>query len=319
MLRMEAGAVSYAELAGRIARRRLAGGASESAARVARSTIFDAFRTGRSRINAALVYEIVLALGREPAEAERWRRRCVDALAKAPGAAGTSPVVVPDSTPGSRAMPDSEVTASASAPTARSFASGNQVNAEHLRGALIVMVMIAATGLNLFGGSVMATFKMPLFLDMIGTAVTAFALGPWHGAIVGVATNAFGAFLGAPETIMFGLVNATGAILWGYGIRRYARTVPRFLALSVAVALVCSVVGVPLNVLMYGGAYPGHATEAFLSTWSESGVLVAASLANGSVSVVDKLIASVLALMLARLLAPLRLSGEAEMPKLLRR
>lgn len=45
--------------------RRAAAGESPHAARVARSTVYDCFRTGRVRVNLALVREIATALGAE--------------------------------------------------------------------------------------------------------------------------------------------------------------------------------------------------------------------------------------------------------------
>ena len=79
LLRAEAGDVSYTEIATRVSARREAEGRSPAASRMARSTIFDAFQTGRQRINADLVREIALALGADDAEADEWRRGCLDA------------------------------------------------------------------------------------------------------------------------------------------------------------------------------------------------------------------------------------------------
>ncbi|TFD89904.1 hypothetical protein [Cryobacterium serini] len=87
-LRMAVGDVSYAEIAARIARRRVVQGMSPAAARVARSSVFDAFGTGRRRINAELVAEIVRALGADDATAEVWRRRFLEARLARPRRAG---------------------------------------------------------------------------------------------------------------------------------------------------------------------------------------------------------------------------------------
>ncbi|MFA5606074.1 MAG: hypothetical protein WDA07_02615 [Leucobacter sp.] len=78
-LRLDAGDVSYAEVAARIASNRAAAGATAAAARIARSTVFDAFRLGRRRINPDLVAEIVIALCEDADAADYWRGRCVDA------------------------------------------------------------------------------------------------------------------------------------------------------------------------------------------------------------------------------------------------
>lgn len=280
-LRAEAGDVSYAEIAARVASRREADGYSAAASRVARSTIFDAFQTGRQRINAELVKEIVLALGVEPDDAERWRQRCLDARAPV---RTTAP------------------------------ASGPEPSVVTLRTALIIAVLVGCVGLNLFGGSVVIRLHLPLFLDMIGTAAAAFALGPWYGALVGVATNSFGAVISTPETIVFALVNVTGALLWGYGIRRFANTIPRFMLLNIAVSLACTLVATPLNALMYDGA-SGHALDSVIATLrGVDGLWPAVFSANFLASLADKLIAGAAGLALARLLVPLRLGAETTPP-----
>src|SRR5690606_10942904 len=99
----------------------------------------------------------------------------------------------------------------------------------------------------------------------------------------------------------------------GYGVRRFGggRSYPRFLVLSIAVALVCTIVAVPVNILVYEGAF-GHAVDDLAATMVEvgQGIWLALFSANLLASLVDKLIASFLGLLLARLLAPLRLNPD---------
>ncbi|MDR2996677.1 MAG: tetratricopeptide repeat protein [Microbacterium sp.] len=64
-LRSEAGTPSYAEIARRIGE---AGGAEP-----AKVTVYDCFRSGRRRIDAGLVHDIVRALGQDSVTAARWR------------------------------------------------------------------------------------------------------------------------------------------------------------------------------------------------------------------------------------------------------
>src|SRR5690625_1222656 len=62
-LRTNAGVVPYAEIARRIGRRREKAGNQGPSHVPARSTIYDAFRSGRRRLDAELVGDIVIALG----------------------------------------------------------------------------------------------------------------------------------------------------------------------------------------------------------------------------------------------------------------
>ncbi|GAA1948347.1 ECF transporter S component [Microbacterium aquimaris] len=376
-LRIESGDASYAEIAIRIARRREADGASPASARIARSTVYDVFRTGRRRINADLVAEIVTALGGDDETAAAWRRRCLavrvdaaqiatgsepDAISSSPsdpgdhrgrqpsrepddaraeedtvdaraGAAGTgygSPLadadpegsddlrsgMHPDAASrsaegGTRRTRRPAGTPSSSPPDASGrdrAVDADGPSVATLRASLVVAIMVGSVLLNLFGTAVHQALSLPLFLDMIGTATTAFVLGPWYGVIVGLTTNALGAIVTSPETVVFGLVSATGAVLWGYGIRGFARTIPRFILLNMLVALACTLVAVPLNGFLYDGDSSGHATDAYVNALrTAQGMWLALFSVNFLASLIDKMIAGSLALALARLLTPLRL------------
>jgi len=266
-LRIEAGAVSYAEIATRIARSRESRGMSAASARVARSSVFDAFRTGRTRINAGLVAEIVAALGGSEADAEQWRRRCLRAASK-PKPVDTSPAL-------------------------------------NHRLVFVVILLAACVGLNLFGGNVAAKFHLFVYLDMVGTAVAAIALGPWYGALVGLTSGALGALGGVDITLSFTVVNIVGALVWGYGVHKFRgdRSLLRFFTLNVVAALACTLVATPINVLAYGGA-AGHATDSITGMLSSlgEGVWLAVFLANLSTSLVDKLISGFAAYGLVRVI-----------------
>ncbi|GAA0492322.1 hypothetical protein GCM10009532_14690 [Microbacterium aurantiacum] len=291
-LRLDAGAVSYGEIAQRIVARRMSEGASEAASRVARSTVYDAFQPGRRRLNPGLVREIVLALGLDAAQADEWHERCVLTRQPAP-----APTVTP-AAPALDAHPD-DAAATPPAPL---------VPPQALRRALIAVLLVACLGLNLFGTTLVLRLEIPLFLDTIGTALAAFALGPWYGVAVGVATGLFGMVSSTPETVVFSAVSVVAALLWGYGLRRYARTPLRFLALAVSVAVACSVVAAPLNLALYGGAST-NASSAFLPVTTSLGLIASVFAVNLGASLVDKVLTALLALVAARWLAPLQLTG----------
>src|SRR5699024_8773403 len=75
-LRTNAGVVPYAEIARRIGRRRERAGNQGPSHVPARSTIYDAFRSGRRRLDAELVGDIVIALGEDEQSAQAWKKRC---------------------------------------------------------------------------------------------------------------------------------------------------------------------------------------------------------------------------------------------------
>lgn len=287
--RVDAGGVSYAEIAVRIGRLRQERGLSPEQARVARSSVFDAFREGRSRLNADLVADIALALGDDDEAAERWRRRVLDAQH-----GGT------DTTTGADR--------------------GDEVPAvvdPRPRRVLVGALAAGAVFLNLFAGVTAQRFELPVFLDMIGTATVAIVLGPWHGVAVGVVTNLLGTLTTSPETLLFALVNAAGALVWGYGIRRMGRRRPylRFAVVSLCAGLACALVALPLNALLYGWPPDGD-TAALSVLFASAGAGRDAALlgAEVSASLLDKLLAGFAGLLIAAALAPARLWTDATDP-----
>jgi len=110
-----------------------------------------------------------------------------------------------------------------------------------LRGASYLLLyetsVIVAAGLllNYIGLTLSRHLESILFLDMTGTALVAFLLGPWWGAIVALLSNSVVNWLLYPETggdvVIFpwSLVNIIGAFYWGWmarqlGFQKYLRT-----------------------------------------------------------------------------------------------
>jgi energy-coupling factor transport system substrate-specific component len=291
-LRHEAGGVSYAEIAARITSLR-ADRSGRSSVAVSRSTVYDAFRPGRTRLDADLVVDIVRSLGVSETDAERWRARC--AAAK-PAAPRSSPRTA--TAPGLEAPP---VTAASVLRADAPRRGGHRV-------ALVVGVLIAAVILNVAGGRVVLWLDLPLYLDMAGTAVVAVALGPWYGVATAIISQLGGVLvnhsaLGLPFTP----VAVVGALIWGYGVHRWGwgRSLSRFLMLSVLVAVSCTIVAAPITDLVYGGFSAHVAGNSLTARFRDAGMVLplAVATANLITSLLDKLIASFVALSLA---APIR-------------
>ena len=132
----------------------------------------------------------------------------------------------------------------------------------HLLRREVLVIIPAGILLNYLGLAVAVRLKSILYLDMMGTSLVAFLLGPWWAAITGLMSNSFVNWLLYPEPkgelIVFpwSLVNMAGGIYWGIVARRavfakYLVSVQtrswdhmRFLAVfGVAGAAVMSVVG----------------------------------------------------------------------------
>lgn len=274
-MRLAAG-TSYRALAVAVSDAREAAGQHPAAAQIAHSTIADAFRTGRSRINASLVGEIVAVLG---GDAEQWRARCVQAM--------SIHVEVPVTEPAAK-QPATQTDAIPAPNAARN----------------VLIVVLAALFLNAVGKFFNPLLGDVIFLDMIGTATAALLLGPWVAAIVGVLFIAFELLKGNVGDALFAITMVTAAIVWGSGARfGYARTIPRWLGVSVIVALTTSLVAVPITMLYFGGR-PGRGFDQIFATYvAQDDPWFGTAFINVAVSLADKLIVGVIALLLARAVA----------------
>jgi hypothetical protein len=97
------------------------------------------------------------------------------------------------------------------------------------------VIVAAGLLLNYVGLTLSRHLESILFLDMTGTALVAFLLGPWWAAIVGLLSNSVVNWLLFPGSggdvaiFPWSLVSMTGAIYWGSiarqtGFQKYLRT-----------------------------------------------------------------------------------------------
>jgi energy-coupling factor transport system substrate-specific component len=164
---------------------------------------------------------------------------------------------------------------------------------------LIVALVPTCAALNIVGGYIANALRLPIYLDMIGTAISAIVLGPWWGALVGVIGNCGQALIIGPVSIPFALVNVAGALLWGYGVRRLGlgRTFPRFFALNIVVALGCTLVSVPIYVTLFGGA-TGNVADALTASFVAMGQKLYVSVFSSNIltTLADKIIGGFIAI-----------------------
>jgi len=270
-LRISTGGASYGDITARIVERRLGRGTTPAAAQLARSTVYDVFRPGRRRVNADLVFEIVLALGADEVTARRWRQRSLDArLAERTAAALEAPAL--------------------------------ETRPDLLRNpAFIALLVVACVGVNLIGGQFVAAVRLPLYFDMTGTATAAVLLGPWAAVAAAVIYHALAAwFDGDFAGMWFSLVNIAGALVWGYGVRSwgFGRSLFRFFVLCLLAGVACSFVAVPILVVVFGGLWGHPAQDVLVPALTQigAGLWGAVTSTNLALSLTDKVLSGAVAL-----------------------
>ena len=148
-----------------------------------------------------------------------------------------------------------------------------------------------------------------LFLDMIGTAVVALLVGPWWAALSGLLFMLIELLKGNVGDALFATTMITSGLIWGFGAKRWGMgdTLPRFLGLSVLVAVTTSLIAVPITVIYYGGE-AGRGVDGLITSATAMGmslwVIVGGS--NLAVSLLDKVLTGAAAFYIAKLIRGVR-------------
>lgn len=180
----------------------------------------------------------------------------------------------------------------------------------------VVAVIPVAAALNIVGGYINTVLRLPIFLDMIGTMVTAVILGPWWGALVGAITNIVNSFISGPISLPFAVVNVAGALVWGYAnMWGWMKKTWSFFLVNVLVATVSSIFAVPIYVFIFGGA-TGHFADVMTAAFLAMGqnLIVSVFSSNILVSLADKIISGFVGLAIIEAL-PENLTKTAKLPK----
>ena len=180
----------------------------------------------------------------------------------------------------------------------------------------VVAVIPVAAALNIVGGYINTVLRLPIFLDMIGTMVTAVILGPWWGALVGAITNIVNSFISGPISLPFAVVNVAGGLVWGYAnMWGWMKKTWSFFLVNVLVATVSSIFAVPIYVFIFGGA-TGHFADVMTAAFLAMGqnLLVSVFSSNILVSLADKIISGFVGLAIIEAL-PENLTANAKLPK----
>jgi len=158
-------------------------------------------------------------------------------------------------------------------------------------GQLSLLILFTSVLINIIGAYIESIFLFPVYLDSIGTILSAVLLGPHIGAIVGFATNMINGYLIAGEHVLFAPVNVfiglvTGVILYDKKIE--LKTVLYALAV---VTVIGAIVGNLISIYFFAGITEGgvgHITQT-LQAFVES-IPTSAFLAGVYTNLLDKVI-----------------------------
>jgi energy-coupling factor transport system substrate-specific component len=118
----------------------------------------------------------------------------------------------------------------------------------------VVMIPVAVA-INFVGKEIANLLNLPMWLDSIGTILTAVVAGPWIGAISGAVNNVFfGLTMDGGLSIMYGLTSIAIAIVAGVLAHLgWFKSLPKAILAGLVIALTSAIVSTPINVGLWGG------------------------------------------------------------------
>lgn len=166
----------------------------------------------------------------------------------------------------------------------------------------LVLIPIAV-GVNLIGGTLCSTLKLPLFLDMIGTIVVACLSGPWVAALCGLLTNLFLALVANPVNLPYALVSVLCGLTVGYLVKAgLFKKIWGVVVIWLAVTLVNSISASLITVFVFGGATGVNGTSVLTAALVVAMQDILASVFSSSIleNLIDKGIAVAIAYLIVR-------------------
>lgn len=124
---------------------------------------------------------------------------------------------------------------------------------QHRKNYQISLFIIGCILVNCLGKWIAAVLKLPVWMDSFGTVCSAYALGPFCGAVVGAATNVIYGFY-HKSSYIYALTNIAVGVLTGYyAAKGYLKDLFKTMSLSFLITILSIVVSVPLNYAFFGG------------------------------------------------------------------
>jgi len=163
-------------------------------------------------------------------------------------------------------------------------------------------LIVISIAINMIGGQLISLLKLPIFLDSIGTIISAVLLGPVVGMITGLLTNLLWGLLTDPIAAAFAPVAMVIGLVAGWLARvGWFRTLPKVLLSGLIITIAVTVVAVPLRTALFGGV-TGSGADLFVAWMHSMGENLVESVAYAvfGANLVDKVLTVVVVWILLR-------------------
>jgi energy-coupling factor transport system substrate-specific component len=118
----------------------------------------------------------------------------------------------------------------------------------------ILVLIVISIAINMIAGQLVSMLKLPIFLDSIGTLLSAVLAGPIVGMLTGLLTNIIWGLLTDPIAAAFAPVAMVIGLVAGLLARAgWFRTLPKVIISGIVITLAVTVIAVPIRTYLFGG------------------------------------------------------------------
>lgn len=158
--------------------------------------------------------------------------------------------------------------------------------------------------INFVGGQVASLLKLPVYLDTIGTMLTAILSGPWVGAVTGLVTNIVTG-IANPVNFWFIPVNVIVGLVVGYLSRKDMWRGWKLIISFIIMDIVSLVVSTPIVVYVYGGV-TGGGTSLLTAVLMATGKSIWESVMSVEIiwTTLDRVLSYVVAMLIIKVMPP---------------
>ena len=160
-----------------------------------------------------------------------------------------------------------------------------------------IIVMIIGILVNIIMGHLVIILKIPfLFMDSVGTILTAVTLGPIYSAVVGIATNFILSMTIDYVNLHFAIVNVVIGLTAGVIARKHDFSKIKVSIISgIIIGLISTIVSLPIVIIAAKGV-TNKPIDNFIQLIQNSGksFIISVTITTISSAIIDKLLSSIM-------------------------
>ena len=147
-----------------------------------------------------------------------------------------------------------------------------------------------AVAMNIVLGIITSALGIPLYLDTLGTVLSAAILGPVPGIIVGALSNIITGLIYSVSDIPFCLVNMAVGLIVGLVAKKWKFGIVPAVITGIALSFICPAIGTPIGIYVYGGLN-GSVSDMLVMSLVQGGktIFQASFLRNVASNLIDKI------------------------------